>query len=90
MLVDRIPKEDKCCINCVRLGRQAEGGSERLCCGEWPCSNYADGNKYSFFWPDDDYLETRFGCEACAHRGQEDYCENCSKNYESQWERGDA
>ena len=89
-LLSRIPEEDKCCINCEHWYGSTDGGDEFLCHGTMPCLNYHKDNTQNFFAPDEMYLESNFGCEACrhyAHGEPTEECSQCSRYYSNGWER---
>ena len=84
-----IPEEDKICTNCNHFGPGMDQGDEHLCHGEMPCVNYHEGNTENYFEPEDDYLESEFGCDACIDSIDNHECHMCSKNYENRWRRGE-
>lgn len=86
-LWERIPEEDKVCVNCEHFCGQTDGGTDK-CHGTMPCCNYSEKWEDNYFTPDQWYMKDRFGCEACVSY-QDGYfseeCTSCEHYYESQW-----
>ena len=90
-IFDRIPEEDRVCVNCDHFLGQTDGGESHKCHGEMPCLNFHKDNTENYFVPDNEYLEWKFGCEACDHYDPDeasDECCQCSRYYEDLWKRG--
>lgn len=88
-ILDQIPENDKCCINCARWCHSTDTGDEYLCQGEYPCLNYHMDNKENFFVPDESYLKDDFGtCDNCANQ-ETSICGECNKlDRDNMWEWG--
>lgn len=85
---DRIPEEDKVCINCEHFGsRMNEGGTDK-CHGAMPCCNYSAEWEDNYFTPDESYVLDMFGCDACVYYSGGDCseeCGSCNRYYELKW-----
>lgn len=82
-----IPEKDRVCVNCIHLGMMMDMGDEKKCKGEMPCLNYHEDNTENFFVPDDDYLMSEYGCDACRN-SESEACSTCSRYYSDNWKRG--
>ena len=87
---DRIPEEDRVCVNCLYFGWRMDTGDEYKCGGERPCLNYHRDNEENYFVPDDFYLKDEYGCKACEHYDggyPSEECGSCSRYYDDLWRR---
>ena len=92
-IIDRIPDKDKVCINCdffVGQNDYDRGDEPNMCHGSMPCLNYHGDHDKNYFVPDDFYLHSEFGCEACEHYAYgepTEECSQCSDYYSNNWQR---
>lgn len=85
-----ISEKDRVCINCIYFGSDMNVGEDHKCHGTMPCSNYHKDNTENYFVPDDLYLQSEYGCDACEfYYGGEptEECTGCSRWYEDRWSR---
>lgn len=89
-ILDDIPEEDKCCINCKHWLR-SELGEDDLCEGIRPCLNWRGEHEANYFEPADDYIKDYYAnCENCYYEWDYEVCSGCTRcpDLQDRWKYG--